>query len=105
MTDRMERITSMLKDMPQDPFLRFALAKEWEKKEAWEKALAEYAWLAENAPDYTGTYYHYGHLLIQLDRPDRAKEVFETGMEITLKQGDRHTHGELRTLFEEYFLD
>ncbi len=105
MTDRMERITSMLKDMPQDPFLRFALAKEWEKNESWENALAEYAWLIEHSPEYTGTYYHYGHLLVQLNQLERAKEVFESGLEMTKNQGDKHSNGELRTLYDEYFLD
>ncbi|MCF8237205.1 MAG: hypothetical protein K9I85_03550 [Saprospiraceae bacterium] len=105
MTDRMERITSMLKDMPKDPFLRFALAKEWEKKEAWTQALTEYAWLAEYIPEYTGTYYHYGLLLVRQNQLEQARNVFETGMKICLAQGDRHSHGELRTLYDEYFLD
>ncbi len=105
MTDRMERISKMLEDAPADPFLRFARAKEWEKKEDWISALAEYDWLVKHAPEYTGTYYHYGHLLIRQNRTDQAKEIFEQGMRISQEQNDRHTYGELRSLYEEYILD
>lgn len=105
MTDRMDRITKMLEESPNDPFLRFARAKEWEKSADWSAALAEYAWLVDHTPEYTGTYYHYGHLLIQQNQPDLAKTIFEQGMSISLAQGDRHTHGELRTLYDEYILD
>lgn len=103
MSERIDRISSMLSATPDDPFLRFALAKEYEKLENDTQALETYQWLVDHAPDYNGTYYHYGQLLLQREETDKARVILELGLRVTREQGDMHAHGELRTLYDDWF--
>jgi tetratricopeptide (TPR) repeat protein len=95
---RLEQIQQMLEGNPADPFLRFALAKEWEGLDDIPQALAAWAWFPEHEPDYNGFYYHYVLLLRKAGRPDEAREMLARGLEVTRRQGDRHAHAELRSL-------
>lgn len=99
--DRLQQILTMLESHPSDPFLRFALAKEYESLERPEEALAAWDWFSENDPEYNGRYYHHARLLARNGRHDEATEVIREGLEVTRRQGDRHAHGELRALQDE----
>lgn len=102
---RIDQISSMLSITPNDPFLRFALAKEHEKIGDVAQTLSAYQWLIDHAPDYAGTYYHYGQFLLQHDETARARIILEQGLRTTRELGDLHAHGELRTLYDEWFDD
>ena len=93
--DRKQRIFDLLADNPQDPFLHFALAKEYEKENKQDEALTAYKKLVAEFPDYVGTYYHLGKLYERQNDPDRAADVYEAGMKIARAQGDNHSYSEL----------
>jgi hypothetical protein len=95
---RLPHIMQLLEESPKDPFLRFALAKEYEAGCEHAKALDAWAWFDEHAPDYNGYYYHYGKLLYETGHSTKALEVIARGLAITMQQGDRHAHSELRGL-------
>lgn len=99
--DRLQHIRHMLEGSPEDPFLRFALAKELEGLQVPEDALSAWNWFTENDPEYNGRYYHHARLLARMDRSEEALEVIRQGLEVTQRQGDRHAHGELRALQDE----
>ena len=93
---RVEQLKSFLKDDPDDPFTRFALAQEYEAMGQTGRALEIYEALADEHPDYVGTYYHLGKLYEQLDRTDDAIETYESGIEVAEDQNDYHTRSELQ---------
>ncbi len=92
---RIARIQEMLVDQPDDPFLTFALAKEWEKQGEAGQALTLYLRLREKHSDYVGTYYHLGKLYEALGRAEEALPCYGEGMEVARSQGDRHALQEL----------
>ena len=55
---RFKQIQKMLIENPEDSFLRFALAKEYEKKSEWIQSIELYIKIVESDPDYIGAYYH-----------------------------------------------
>lgn len=86
---------AFLESSPEDPFLLFALAKEFEKSGQFSEALSYYKKLTAINPGYVGTYYHFGKLLEHLGEFEQALHWYETGMEIAQKAGDLHSLGEL----------
>lgn len=92
---RKDLIAKMLEAQPGEPFLMFAMAKEFEKEGAWEDACSWYARLQREHPGYVGLYYHFGKVLERLGRPEDALAVYEAGIEVAKSQGDRHAWSEL----------
>ena len=92
---RLEQLMGFLKASPNEPFILFAVAKEYEKLDGKEKALEFYQKLEHNNPDYIGTYYHLGKLYEQLGEDAKAFQTYKTGMEIAKKAGDQHSLSEL----------
>lgn len=92
---RFDQILEFLKKSPEDPFLNFALAKEYEKMENWKAALEQYNILIKKNPRYIGTYYHYGNLYRCLGNKNKALEIFNKGITIATDMREYHALGEL----------
>jgi tetratricopeptide (TPR) repeat protein len=92
---RKDQILQLLESAPKDPFLRFALAKEWEAEGNDPAALNIYRSIVNEAPDYVGTYYHLGKTLERMERPNEAWKVYSRGMEVTKRLGEQHAMREL----------
>lgn len=92
---RIESLLKMLESSPNEPFLWFALAKEYEKAGEQEKAYTFYQKLVEEQPDYIGTYYHFGKWYEQQKQPEKALDIYNRGIEKAKAAGDRHAWSEL----------
>lgn len=92
---RLEQLMGFLANSPKEPFILFAIAKEYEKLNDKEKALEYYLQLEEGNPDYVGTYYHLGKLYEQLGEDAKAFFTYKKGMEEARKAGDQHSLAEL----------
>lgn len=92
---RKAQIEALLADSPNDAFLRFALAKEYEKEGAAAGARDVYQELVADQPEYVGTYYHLGKILEQLGEPAAAWKVYSDGIAIAKKLGETHAMREL----------
>jgi tetratricopeptide (TPR) repeat protein len=96
---RLEKLLEFIKNEPDDPFLKYALATEYLRLNQPEKALEYYENLINNHPDYTGTYYHLGKLYESLNRKQDAINTYETGMKKTREQRDNHAFSELQAVY------
>ena len=92
---RLDQLFDLLKAQPNEPFLLFAIAKEYEKASDNDKALEFYLNLKETTPQYVGTYYHLGKLYERLQQPEMAFLTYKKGMEIAKQEGDMHAYSEL----------
>ncbi len=97
---RLQQILLMLQDEPQDSFLRFAAALEYEKMKEPETALHYYQMILSDEPSYTGVYLHLGNLYAGMNERVKAKEIYERGMLLT-KGKDNKAFDELRSALEE----
>lgn len=94
-SQRIELLKNFLSESPNDPFLKYALAKEYEKGDDEKLAIAMLEALTEEHPDYVGTYYHLGKIYERNGDLDTAISVYENGMLAAKKAGDKHALGEL----------
>ena len=92
---RLEKLLDFLKANPNDTFILFALAKEYEKMEDDEKALQYYSQLLAIDENYVGAYYHLGKLKERAGEFQNAFFTYKKGMEIAQKAGDQHALSEL----------
>jgi tetratricopeptide (TPR) repeat protein len=96
---RLQKLLDFLKNEPNDPFLKYALATEYFSASDHEKALFYFEDLILNHPDYIGTYYHLGKLYEIINRQSEAILVYKKGMDIARKNGDNHAFSELQTVY------
>ena len=92
---RLHQLLGLWESSPEDAFLLFALAKEYEKMADENKALEFYTQLKTGQPDYVGCYYHLAKLYERQENFDLALDTYQTGMQVAKKQGDQHAYSEL----------
>ena len=92
---RLNQLFSFLEAQPNEPFILFAIAKEYEGSQDNAKALEYYTRLHETTPQYVGLYYHLGKLYERLNDPDKALEIYKKGMAVAKAEKDMHAYNEL----------
>ena len=85
---------------PGDTFARYALALELARGGQPEEAWVHFQYLLERHPDYAPTYYQAGSLLADQGRNEEARAVFQRGIELTHRLGQKHAESELQAALE-----
>ena len=92
---RLTQLLSFYEDDPNDAFVLFALAKEYESLGQVDTALRHYLELRDKHPDYVGLYYHLGKLYEQHGEARTAWDTYTEGMRVARAAGDAHALSEL----------
>jgi len=100
-TPRLQQLENFLKEDPNDTFLLFAIAKEYENGGDLARALEFYLKLKNTDAHYVGLYYHLGKLYARQNETDLAIETYETGMRVSKAANDTHAFNELRGALDE----
>jgi thioredoxin-like negative regulator of GroEL len=95
MPSRRERIQAMLTEDPQDPFLRYSLAMEFDKEGQHDESLQLFAALTRDAKPYVPASFMGAQQLVRLGRVEEARSWLRTGIEEARRQGDAHAAGEM----------
>jgi tetratricopeptide (TPR) repeat protein len=93
--NKTEELLAFLKEEPEDPFLKYALALEYIKLENLHEAFSYLNELLEAQPGYLAAYYQLGKVLEALGRQTEAKSTYQKGKAIALSQNRKHTFSEL----------
>lgn len=101
MSERIAKLTSFLKNSPDDSFLKHALALEYIKLSQETEARKLFESVLTNDPQYTGSYYHLGKLLERAGEPQAAIDWYQKGMTMTREKGDTHAYNELKAALDE----
>lgn len=97
---RREQLETMLADSPNDTFLRYALAMEWESEQEHEKSLELHRGLMSGSPPYVPSFFMSGQQLAELDRVDEAKQILIQGIDQANQQGDLHAASEMTAFLD-----
>ncbi|MBM3403085.1 MAG: tetratricopeptide repeat protein [Bacteroidetes bacterium] len=95
---RLQKLLDFLKNEPEDPFLKYAIATEYFSIKDYKNALFYFEDLIKNHPDYVGTYYHLGKLYEIIGRKTDAIEIYRNGMNFARKNKDMHAFSELQSV-------
>ncbi|MDX1962992.1 MAG: hypothetical protein SFX18_07555 [Pirellulales bacterium] len=93
---RREQIESMLAADPQDQFLRYALAMEFDKESRHEESLALLAGLQADPVPHVPAYFMAAQQLVRLDRLAEARTLLRSGISLADQVGNTHAAGEMR---------
>ena len=96
MTNRLQYLQKLIESTPNDSFVLFALAKEYEGMGDQAQALAFYLRLKAADAQYIGTYYHLGKLYEMQEDFENAILTYKEGIQISRQAGDRHAMSELQ---------
>jgi len=96
---RLAKLLEFLENEPNDSFILYALATEYNSLNDIQKAFELYLKLINEHPDYVGTYYHLGKLYEKENQKDKAIEVYQKGMLIANAKRDMHALSELRSAY------
>jgi Tfp pilus assembly protein PilF len=99
--DRIARIKEILKDSPDDSFLKHALALEYIKLNNDTDARQLFEELLAHEPGYIGSYYHLGKLLERAGETTQAIAVYEKGMEMAKAANEKHAYNELQSVLDD----
>lgn len=92
---RREKIEAMLRDDPQDQFLRYGLAIEYDNEERFEDSLALFRGLANEQPPHVPAFFRAAQLLVRLDQVREARALLRDGIEAARQQGNAHAASEM----------
>jgi predicted Zn-dependent protease len=92
---RREKIEAMLRDDPQDHFLRYGLAIEYDNEQRFEESLALFRGLASESPPHVPAFFRAAQLLARLDQVSDARAMLRDGIEAARQQGNAHAAAEM----------
>ncbi|RDC58517.1 tetratricopeptide repeat protein [Pedobacter chinensis] len=98
-SNRLAKLLEFLESDPNDPFILYALATEYNAQNDKEKAYSFYLQLTDKHPDYVGTYYHLGKLFEKDDQKEKAIEIYQKGMNVARNKRDMHAFFELQSAY------
>jgi len=93
---RLNKLLAFLTTSPDDPFILYALATEYNTLNDTEQAFYYYLKLVDEHPSYVGTYYHLGKLYQKEQQQEKAIAIYQLGMQRAREKGDRHAFSELQ---------
>lgn len=98
-TDRLNTLKTFLKESPNDPFIIYCIALEYEKNED-PKCETTFHQLLKEYPNYLATYYSFGKYLENKNLLDDAEVIYNKGLVLAKEQGETKTAGELQTAID-----
>lgn len=92
---RREKLEAMLADDPNDTFLQYGLAMEFDKEGSHDQSLDLLGQLMTGDPPYVPAFFMAGQQLTKINRLDEARQALGNGIEEAKRQGDSHAAGEM----------
>ena len=99
-THRLDVLKQMIAQDPANSFARYGLAMELANAGDFESAVAEFRTLLEQDGNYAAAYFHAGQALEKLGELERARSMYERGIEVTTRKGDLHTRSEIEAALQ-----
>jgi tetratricopeptide (TPR) repeat protein len=96
---RLTKLLEFLESDPNDPFILYALATEYNSLNDVDQSFAYYLKLLAEHPEYVGTYYHLGKLYEKNDNLEAAIDIYQKGMVAARAKRDMHAFSELQGAF------
>jgi tetratricopeptide (TPR) repeat protein len=97
LASRIEQLQQLLAQDPGSSFARYGLALAYVQEGDLEKAVAEFAVLLKNDPNYAAGYYHGGQTFEKMGRLDEARDYYRRGLDVVR---DPHARGELQAALD-----
>lgn len=101
---RILRLKQFIEEDPEDLFSYYALALEY-KEEMPETAISYFEKIIEINPGYTALYYHLAESYLEIDRTEKARETYISGIKILEKSDNTHALKELKNAYQNFLFE
>ena len=101
MTHRLTQLLELLQEMPDDAFLKYGVALEYQSIKEDDTALQHFLELKLKHSDYLPLYYQLGKLYERIDQNENAIKAYNDGIMIARIAKDQHTLNELQNALDE----
>lgn len=98
MPTRREQLEALLQAEPQDEFLRYSLATEYDHEGRWQESLALFEGLIRQQPPHVPSFLRGAQMLVRLGRIEQARQWLREGIEVARAQQALHAAGEMGEL-------
>ncbi|MEX0794840.1 MAG: tetratricopeptide repeat protein [Pirellulaceae bacterium] len=95
---RKEQLQALLAADPDDAFLRYGLAMEFRKEQAYDQARPLFEQLRTKRPPYVPAFFMLGQMLVEMGEVEEARTALRKGIDTARAQGDTHAAGEMSEL-------
>ena len=99
--DRLSQLEELLREDPNDPFLKYGIALEYAKLGNLAEAILRIENLISEKPDYLGAYYQLGQYYEAVKNFDSAKKIYEKGILLAKEKKNMKTLNELREALQQ----
>lgn len=100
MSSRLAELERLLRNEPNDPFLRYGLGMEHKKAQRLDEALDWFARTLEADPTYCYAYYQQGQVHESRGDSEAARAAYEQGITIARQCNDQHAAEEMQAALE-----
>ena len=91
MSSRIDLIRGMIAERGEDTFLLYSLAMELSSAGRWEEAIHQFDLCLKHDGEYLPAYPEAGKALRAAGKIERARTMFQAGIELAVKQAQAHT--------------
>jgi tetratricopeptide (TPR) repeat protein len=99
---RLNQILNLQKEDPNNSFLSFAIALEYQACKELTLAIQYFEVLRQKDPAYLGLYYPLGKIYFELEKSDQAVLIVKEGLEWAKNQNQQKAQTELQELLNSY---
>jgi predicted Zn-dependent protease len=100
-TDKVLGLRQILDQDSTNAFARYGLAMEYSGRGETEAALAQFAQLLADHPDYTAGYFMAAQTLAKAGRDVEAKQKLVDGLACAKRTGNQHAEREMQAMLDE----
>lgn len=101
---RLQLLIQFTKEEPENPFNWYALALEYMNSDPEETAVI-FNQLLKSHPDYLPTYYTSAQFFAEQNQLEKAKEIFEKGIELAGKLKEEKALKELKNAYQNFLFE
>lgn len=99
--DKIAMLNEILAQNPADAFARYGLAMEYAGRGETDTALAEFARLVQQHPDYSAGYFMAAQTLSKAGRNGEAKVQLAEGIAAAKRTGNSHAEHEMQAMLDD----
>lgn len=102
--NRIQALKEFIIEAPNDPFNYYALGLEIKDKDPVE-AGKMFDYVLKNFPNYLPVYFPSAHFFFERDKLEKAKEIFEKGIELALMTKEDKALKELKNAYQNFLFE
>jgi Tfp pilus assembly protein PilF len=103
-SQRLQKLEKFHKDEPDNEFIIYALAMEYEKINL-SLALKYYEKLLKDHPGYLPAYYQVAHIYWEDEEIEKANDIFQKGIALAEEQDNQKTLHELKAAYHNFKIE